>query len=130
MLDAEQSPLLSVLPCELMRRKERSFSRFVMRLELRFRNFQASVTGCGQPSIHSYADFSEGLFRRAAECRAGLQIRNISDPSAVVLGPEYDDGVAVHGHSSSLNPNSSFLTYLWLKAKSGGQIQSHCRSIL
>src|SRR5262249_14293178 len=89
LLDAEPLPVLSALPCELMRRKERSFSRFVMRLELRFRNFQASVTGCSQPSIHSYADFSEGLFRRAAECRAGLQIRNISDPSAVALGPEY-----------------------------------------
>src|SRR5262245_45922137 len=99
MLDAAQLPLLSMLPSELMRRKEGSFSRVVMGLELRFRNFQAGVACCGQPSIHSYADFGEGLFRRAAECGAGLQIRNISDPSAVVLGPEYDDGIAVSGHS-------------------------------
>src|ERR1700719_4911166 len=85
----------------------------MMRLESRFRNFQTSVPGCGQPRIHSYSDFSEGFFRRAAECRAGFQVRDISDPSVIVLGPEYDDGVAVHSHSSSLNPNSSIISLNW-----------------
>jgi predicted XRE-type DNA-binding protein len=91
----------------LDRLPEGSFSRFMMRLELRFWYFQAGVTCRRQPSVHGYADFSEGLFQRAAECRAGLQIRDVGDPGAVVLGPEHDDGVAVHCHSSSLNPNSS-----------------------
>jgi hypothetical protein len=63
----------------------------MMRLELRFWYFQAGVTCWGQPSVHGYADFSEGLFRRAAESRARLQIRDVGDPGAVVLGPEHDD---------------------------------------
>jgi hypothetical protein len=74
-------------------RKEGSFSGFVMGLEPRLRDFQAGLTCRGQPGVHSYADFGEGFFRRAAECRAGFQVRDIRDPSAIVLGPEYDDSV-------------------------------------
>jgi hypothetical protein len=104
-------PLFCAMLCGIG--AERLFGRFVMRLELGFRNFQAGLTCRSQPGAHSYADFREGLFRRAAECRAGLQVRNIGDPCAISLGPKYDNGVAVRGHSSSLNPNSSIISLNW-----------------
>jgi hypothetical protein len=79
-----------------------------MRSELRFWYFQTCVTCCSQPSVHGDADFSEGLFRRATECHARLQIRDVGDAGAVVLGPEHDGS----GSLSLFEPQSELLYHI------------------
>src|SRR5947209_3474674 len=73
------------------------FSSFVMRLIARLGNWKPCFTGRLQPGIHRHAQLRNRRFGCRAESGARLQVRSIGDPNAVLLGPEYDDGVAVHG---------------------------------
>jgi hypothetical protein len=73
------------------------FGSFVLRLIARLGNRKPCLAGRLQPSIHGHAQLCNRFFGCRAESGAGLQIRSVGDPNAVFLGPEYDDGVTVHG---------------------------------
>jgi hypothetical protein len=73
------------------------FGSFVMRLIARLWNWKPCFAGRLQPGIHGHAQLCNRRFGCRAESGAGLQVRSVGDPDAVFLGPEYDDGVTVHG---------------------------------
>src|SRR5258708_38963231 len=73
------------------------FGSFVMRLIARLRDWKPCFAGGLQPSIHGHAQLCNCLFGCRTESGAGLQVRSVGDPNAAFLGPEYNDGVAVHG---------------------------------
>ena len=73
---------------------------------MRLGNRQSCVTRRCQPSFHRDAHFSNRFLGGVAEGCARLQVRNIGNPGAVVIRPEYDDGVAVHRQCSKVNSNS------------------------
>jgi len=53
------------------------------------------------------------LFGRVAKGRTGLQVRNVGNPSPIVLGPENNYGIAVHDHWSSVSLNSRIISRSW-----------------
>src|SRR6476646_7535398 len=78
--------------------------RFALGLVASFRNRMTSIACCSEPRVHRHAHLCHRFLRRGAEGGAGLEVRNIGNPGAVFLGPEYDDGVAVHaGITASLD---------------------------
>src|SRR4051812_8646602 len=89
------------------------FGSLVMRLIARLGNCKPCFAGRLQPSIHGHTQLCNRLFGCRAESGAGLQVRSIGNPNAVFLGPEYDDGVTVHSHFSSFNPNSLIISRSW-----------------
>lgn len=68
-----------------------------MRLIARLGNWKPRFAGGLQPGIHCHAQLCDRLLGCCTECGAGLQVRRIGDPDAVLLRPEYNDGVTVHG---------------------------------
>jgi hypothetical protein len=68
-----------------------------MWLIARLGNWKACFAGRLQPGVYSHAQLTNRLFGRRAESGTGLQVRSVGDPNAVFFGPEYDDGVTVHG---------------------------------
>src|SRR4051795_3129058 len=91
-------------------RANRLFGCFVMGLIARLRNRKPCFARPPQPGVHGHTQLSDRLLRCRTERGAGFQVRSIGDPTAVFLGPEYDDGVTVHRSWSSFNPNSLIIS--------------------
>src|SRR5690242_4792817 len=85
----------------------------VVWLEVRRGNWLSGFTRRCKPSLHRNAYFGDCRLRAMAECRAGLKIGDVRDPSLVFIRPEYDNGVPVHCQRSSFNPYSRMISRSW-----------------
>jgi hypothetical protein len=73
------------------------FGRFILRTIGWLWKWQSSIARSLQPGIHRNAHFRDRLLGRASESRARFEIRDIGNPSRILVRPEHDNGIAVHG---------------------------------